>query len=383
MIKPSIFVSSVVKGYEEYRQAAARAIERAGGYPILVNENFPSLATSSRNACLDGVASSDIYLVIIGERGGSVAPSGKLVVEEEYEEAKRLRLPIYVFLHEIERDRLASHLAERLSDYVDGNHRRSFLTSQHLEQLIEEAMRPAIAQLSIPTMNTNNISKLLTQDCHMDNEPSLRIIVSPERHEEILDPMSLESDSLFKQLNQIAHDSEPPLFDYRLSKTRSIMGDSIILHQVNHAAPHVDEVRLCISEQALVMIDATLTEQDDDPMSFWRSYVIDENRIRAVLHRGLSFVSRLFDALDPYKRHERFYFNVSLINLGERAIERDPQPRNTFTHPPFRDGRPVVAFRDPRLVSRADLAQPLDEVERSVTKICRAVTDLTGSSYSG
>lgn len=382
MIKPSIFVSSVVKGYEEYRQAAARAIDRAGGYPILVNENYPSLATSPRNACLDGVASSDIYLVIVGERGGHLAPSGKLVVEEEYEEARRLRLPIYVFVQEVELDRLASQFAERLSDYVDGNHRTLFLTTQDLEQLIEEAMRPAIAQLSIPTMNNNKINKLLTQESHMDNEPSLRLIVSPERREEIVDPMMLESDGFLKQLNQIAHDGEPPLFDYGLGNKRSIMGDTLILHQENHSAPHVDEIRLSISEQALIAIDAALTEETRDLMSLMNLHVIDEDRIRSVLHRGLTFASGLFNALDPHKKHERFYFNVALIKLGDRTIERSPQPRNTFTLPPFRDDRPVIAFGDPRLISRSDLAQPLREVDRSVTKICRAVTDLTQTTYS-
>lgn len=42
-----------------------------------------------RNACLDPLDSSAAHLVILGQRTGYGAPSGKPVVEEEYERAAR------------------------------------------------------------------------------------------------------------------------------------------------------------------------------------------------------------------------------------------------------------------------------------------------------
>jgi ABC-type branched-subunit amino acid transport system substrate-binding protein len=45
-----VFVSSVIDGFQTFREAARAAIEAAGGEPVLVNEDFPSLAASSRNA---------------------------------------------------------------------------------------------------------------------------------------------------------------------------------------------------------------------------------------------------------------------------------------------------------------------------------------------
>lgn len=68
MADPRVFVSSVAEGFEDYREAAREGIEAAGGEPVLVNEDFPSVPASPRNACLDAVTSSDIYLAIIGER---------------------------------------------------------------------------------------------------------------------------------------------------------------------------------------------------------------------------------------------------------------------------------------------------------------------------
>lgn len=70
-----VFVSSVVEGFKEFRQAARDGIQAAGGQPILVNGDYPSLSTSSRNACLGAVQSSDVYISIMEDRGSYQTPS--------------------------------------------------------------------------------------------------------------------------------------------------------------------------------------------------------------------------------------------------------------------------------------------------------------------
>ena len=82
-MRARVFVSSVVDGFETFRQSAREGILAAGGEPVLVNEDFPSLSLSPRNACLDAVESSDVVVSIIGAWGGWTTPSGKLVVDEE------------------------------------------------------------------------------------------------------------------------------------------------------------------------------------------------------------------------------------------------------------------------------------------------------------
>jgi hypothetical protein len=77
-MKPVVFVSSIVERFQEFREAARRGVEAAGGRPLLVNEDFPSLGTSPRNACLDAIDSSDYMLSIAAGRGGWTAPSGRL-----------------------------------------------------------------------------------------------------------------------------------------------------------------------------------------------------------------------------------------------------------------------------------------------------------------
>lgn len=115
--KPRIFVSSVIEGFAAYRATARPAIIQAGAEPIMVNEDFPSQNASSRNACLDAIASADIFLLIVGVRGGWRTPSGRLVVEEEYEHARSRRLPILVLIEDGEQDDDAKQLSRKVSDY--------------------------------------------------------------------------------------------------------------------------------------------------------------------------------------------------------------------------------------------------------------------------
>src|SRR5438128_2703876 len=125
MSNPRVFVSSVIQGFADFREAGRRAITACGAEPVMA-EDFPALNSSPRNACLDGVASSDVYLVILGERGGWVTPSGKLATEEEYEEAKRRHKPICAFIQQGPKDADATRFAKIISDYVSGHFRRSF-----------------------------------------------------------------------------------------------------------------------------------------------------------------------------------------------------------------------------------------------------------------
>ena len=119
-MKSRVFVTLVIDGFDAFRQAAREGIVAAGGKPVLVNEDFPSLVTSSRNACLDAVESSDFLVSIIGHGGGWTTPSGRLVVEEEYDHAVARKRPVLVFIQNTNRDAAAERFARRVSDCVDG-----------------------------------------------------------------------------------------------------------------------------------------------------------------------------------------------------------------------------------------------------------------------
>src|SRR5687767_9613806 len=111
-MSPKIFISSVMEGFRDFRDGAAQGIE-AAGCTALRAEDHASVDRSSRNACLDMVEAADAMVLLIGERGGWVTPSGRTVTEDEYDHAVAAGKTVLVFLQEgVSRDNDSERLAQ-------------------------------------------------------------------------------------------------------------------------------------------------------------------------------------------------------------------------------------------------------------------------------
>ena len=261
MNKPRIFVSSVMDNFTEYRNAVRTGIIAAGGEPVLV-EDYPSLISSSRSACLDGIASSDALVVIIGSRGGWTAPSGKLVVEEEYDEARRRKIPILLFVQSVaDRDETAQALVNRLSDYVEGHFRRTFATSAELQELVSNALAPVVKHKGAPMTNSTVLNKLLSEAPRMDNEVVLRFVLAPERNETFIDSVEVGSDKFRNDLMTLAHAPEVGLFSYEHAKKSEVGISDIKIKQAGQADRRDarDETNLYVTGTGIVNIDSNVT----------------------------------------------------------------------------------------------------------------------------
>lgn len=376
--RPRVFVSSVIEGFSEYREAARKAIESAGGLPILVNEDFPSLASTPRNACLDGVDSADIFCLIIGARGGWTAPSGKLVVEEELNHAQQRNLPIIVFIQDVEQDDEASILANSVSDYVAGNFRKTFDSPVSLRDIAEKALAPLVAQWRTPTMNADIVSNAISNPYTVHNEAVIRMALVPERSEEIIDPMTLGSKTFLDEIQGIAHAPETRLFNYHESKESKRERRSLVVLQGVRDANWKEGreiVRLEISENGQIFLDANVTGRHprENAPGFEQMFVIAAEEIEEVLDRYFKFIRVLFEKRDPYQRHQRFYYNCSLAGTSHRRVERNPVPRSSYQVPMHDSGEPMAVFDQPRLISRRDLEMPTREIERILDFLVREV----------
>ncbi|MEA2233447.1 MAG: hypothetical protein QOD83_3263 [Solirubrobacteraceae bacterium] len=91
-----VFVSSVIEGYSEPRNAAVAAIEKLGASAVWF-ERFGGRDSDPNRAYLDEVRSSDIYVGLLGARYGRPLPSRFSATHEEYREAERhwLRLSVW------------------------------------------------------------------------------------------------------------------------------------------------------------------------------------------------------------------------------------------------------------------------------------------------
>ena len=66
------------------------------------NASAPALPFALRRVvtCLDAIDSCDVFLIVLGGRGGWKTPSGRLVIEEEFEHARSRKLAVLVFFED-------------------------------------------------------------------------------------------------------------------------------------------------------------------------------------------------------------------------------------------------------------------------------------------
>ena len=358
-----IFVSSVMTGFETYRIAAKSAIVAANADPILA-EDYPSLSSSPRNACLDGVRSCDALILIISDRGGSVAPSGKLVVEEELEEAEKSGLSVFVFIQTTKRDDLAEMLVKRVSDYTAGYFRKSFTSAESLAAEVKNTI-----QTLAPTKggaDMNSVSDAFSHMPRLGDQTSLRFVMVSARNEEVVDPVSLDSAAFKNRLMGIAHQADVSLFSYETAKTTAVSLSGLLINQEDNrraASGYVDLVRLELATNGTIVIDANVTNRVPNVQSYSMQpyYEIVEEDVRGRLQSCFSFCHSFWEHIDPYLRHQQFAWNAALNNIGHRAIVNDRNVRTTFSIG-FSEREPIIAFMQPRRCNRQGLAQPREHI---------------------
>jgi len=336
------------------------------------------MSTSPRNACLGAVESCDIYLIIVADRGGWSSPSGKLAVEEEYEEALRCKLRIIAFVETIDRDKEAERFVSRLSNYVDGLFRTTFSGPTQLQELIEKALIPVLKAKEKSEVNITVINEKLKTFFKTGSEEILRTAFTPERDGQFIDPVALESDDLYACLMEIGHSSKIALFSYEFGKTKEIGVNEIVVTQSDSARPRelVNFVRLELASNGLLTIDTNVTGRvrRGERYDILNSMVIAEEDILAELTKIFAFALSLFEKLDPYNRYDRLLYNVALSNTGRRKLEANPHSKMSYQMSMCSD-EIIQAFDIPRLITRIDLRVPDRELETIITFFRRRLKD--------
>lgn len=376
-MKPRIFVSSVMENFQSYRDAAREGIIAVGGEPVLV-EDFSSLPVTPRTACLDAVASCDIYLVIIGHRGGWRTPSGKLTVEEEYEEAIKKKLRILAFIEAVDQDQDSAVLVSKVSDYVSGLFRKTFSSPDQLRNLVEKALAPIIKDCHLLGVNMETIGIKLKDSFGIGSETVLRVVFIPERKGQLIDPVELESPDLYRILMEIGHSPNVGLFSYEKGKTKKIGIDEIVIIQgnSNRHSELTNVVRLELTSDGTLTIDTNVTNrvQRGDQYSSLSYMVIAEEDVLNEMKKIFAFTLAFFEKLDPYRRFDRLLYNAAFSNIGHRNLEANPQPKQSYQIR-MKDEKIVPAFNQPRLITREDLSSLNRELESIMTMLRRRIKE--------
>ena len=120
-----VFISSVISGFEEYRNAARKAVEIMGDKPIM-SEGFEARPYSSDVSCISEVESSDVYVLIMGADYGYLTLEGISVTHKKYLVARKLDKPILAFIQDCEKEETQVSFQKEVEDYQAGLFRAKF-----------------------------------------------------------------------------------------------------------------------------------------------------------------------------------------------------------------------------------------------------------------
>lgn len=360
-----------MRDFEPYRSAARKGITDAGMKALLI-EDFPSLNVSARTACLDLVQSSDIYLLIIGDRAGS-SPLGKPVVEEEFEEARRRKIPRLIFVQDVERDEETEALLQRLSDYVTGRFRIAFNTTDGLQK----AVRTALEGLSAMNIETNQASlvdelTILHNPHDRHNGPVLRIVLVPERKDEVFDSLDFEGRDSQRSLYELAHRESVRLFDFEQgAKGATVEERDLVLTQEARRGHGLEiGARIRLREDGAVVIDQTLKHRSRDRHMAGADIQIGESEVVEAIRSSFAFVDALYNSRDPGHRFATFFFAAAVEGMGVHFVMKEIRELRSWS-PRMDDERGWQQLDKTRRVDRTDLSDPRESIERTLAFIVK------------
>ena len=137
-----IFISSVRAGLETERDALPGLIT-ALGHTAVRFEDFSAQPVPSREACLAGVDSSDVYLLLLGPRNGHrFSDTGQSATHDEWVAATAVSLPRLVYRKQgVQFEPDQADFARQIEDYGSGVFRDSFMAVQDLQTKVVAKIR--------------------------------------------------------------------------------------------------------------------------------------------------------------------------------------------------------------------------------------------------
>lgn len=368
--RPRVFVSSIMKGYAEFREAARSGIEKAGGRPVLV-EKQPARPDAPRNACLDLVATSDVALFVIGPRGGYRAPSGKLVVREEFDEAQMRNIPSIVLLQDVERDSDGEQLAQQLSDWIDGRLRRTFGTPEELEAEVVLCLSPVLEALSRPRRNPQVLQDLLTRHSSgtRHHDTVLRLAFAPIVNTELIDPLLLDSRELRHSVLRAAHDAG--FLSYEIGKEPRATSEQFQIIQGAGGRESYAEIVLRASGEVVLAATVRLRDYDNGfgSRSMSGMFEIVRSDLEMMIGSAFALLGEILSVVDEHRRYVSWIYNVAIVNPQTKRIVETPAPEGSSYMGALYNPDLVTAYGQPRPISLPQIVQPEPEIQRIATML--------------
>jgi hypothetical protein len=360
-----VFLSSVISGFEEYRDAAAKAC-RTLKHQVLRAEDYGANSTSPQKVCLAGVRDADVVVVVLGARYGDVQPSGLSATHEEFREARERRELLGFVQDGVAREAKQEEFVKEVRQWATGHYTGSFRSPSELnEKVVESLHRFEVVKATGPVDEREMLGRAqkLIPDSRSMRETALCVIVAGGPKQQVLRPAELEQELLQKELRKEGLFGDLAVLDPSDGSEVIVADNRMEIRQEHHS--------LAIDQLGSARIVTPAKGEDEDRMSF--GLVLIEEDVQALIERSLQFVSWVLDRIDSRERLSRVVPLVSLLGSGYHAWKtraehtRNPNRSSMST----RGDQVLTAKLSPVSRPRASLRMQSTELAEDFTTLLR------------
>lgn len=273
-----VFLSSLISGFEELRDAAADGAATLG-HSVVRAEDFGASASSPQSACLRAARESDIVVLVLGERYGWVQPSGLSATHEEFREVRESH-PVLAFIEAgVEPEERQRDFIQEAQSWDGGLYTAEFDSPDELRKLVVRALHDHELVAGSTTADDAEIERravnLVPQPSNgFVSQTQLVVAVAGGPARSVLSPSALENPELIKYLHSQTLTGPSAVLNISDGTDTAIEGDSISLRQTHH--------RFQLREDGSILVEqpAMPARTGGDAASMLRSIIEEDIRER-------------------------------------------------------------------------------------------------------
>jgi hypothetical protein len=365
LLTMKVFVSSVIAGFEAYREAAASSASTLD-HEVLRSEDFGAVDVSSQVACLSAVRAADVTLVVIGARYGQVQESGLSATHEEFREACETGRVLVFEQQGIEMEPQQVELLREARDWAGGVGTAPFESPADLERAVTQALhrlerRDLTGSVDLDEIHGRAVSEVASAGSRMVS--LLHLVVAGGPRQAILRPSEFTSE-LLSHLKSEALTGVNAVLDTRIGTAESLNADSITLMQETGASIKLDSFgTIGVATPALVGSDDALSRQ---------AVSIVQEHVEASLERSATLAAGILDRIDPTQRLSDLCVAAALSGASYLGWSQNSAQSNVVTASILSRPDPLVVPGEPRHVPRPGLRADRDRIVRDLVALLRA-----------
>lgn len=329
-----VFISSLIGGFEAER-AAAKSATTTLRHEAIMAEDFGAQPSSPQIACLQGLRSADVVVLILGERYGPPQASGLSATHEEYREAKGSK-PILAFVQEgISPEPDQSGFIQEVQEWEGGLLRASFSDAENLRMLITQALHDYELTTARTPVDSEELKSRATE--MLPDESRLRysgaavlsVAVVAGPRQQVIRASVIEDPDFADRLQQEAQFGSTRLLDTALGIDRSVENDALVLRQESGAS-------ITVNEEGSLLLQVPLGRKGRrarfDAMS---ASVIIEEDVQSALRACLEFTNSILEEVDRTQHLAHIGFGVRITGAEYRGwrtqTEHEDSPNSIET----------------------------------------------------